>query len=783
MYWIHESVLPRYAEDVVMRQFWQVALAAVVLLVVSGCRAVEVTSRAFRESMGLLRHDAWRIIGPGGGGAQFYPAISPHDSNLVLVGCDMTGSYLSKNGGSGWRMFCLREPARFFVWDPASPNVIYAQTSVLWRSADTGETWELVYPEPSSVAGLAMPGDHGDGWIMTTMGSFETVAALAIDPADSTILYAVMTSSRGNFLRASQDWGKSWTWLANLPSGSKAIYIDPNSPVGDRTLYVIGDTYVVSRVAGNWRQGAPTPGSTVMTQVAAGFSGGSLIIYAISARGLLISRDGGQSWVDSYASMELNAVGTSLNRGQTAYVSYGGLSEGGRTYFGVARTENAGYAWQYPWKEAGVKSPDVDDGWMSARFGPGWPGPPISLGVAPDNPNICYGSDYGRTLRTIDGGATWQAAYTHRLDDGSFTTSGLDVTTSYGVHFDPFDAKRMFISYTDIGLFVSDNGGNGWRSSTGVGVPQEWVNTTYWIEFDPEVQGRIWAVMSGTHDLPRPKMWRSRSPSSYRGGVLRSEDGGRTWRTLTVGMPQTAATHILLDRRSPAGARVLYVAGFGKGVFKSTDGGETWQAKNNGLPSYEPFAWRLAMDREGTLYLIVARRSENSSIGTDQDGALYRSRDAAQSWQKMPLPTGTNGPNGLAIDPDDPRRLYLAAWGRPSGNQAMGGGIFLSTDAGETWRQVLVRDQHTYDVTIDPRDPSLLYACGFESSAWRSADRGESWRRIRGYNFKWGHRVVPDPANIGKIYITTFGGSVWHGPAQGDDSAVEDIVSPQVLRY
>jgi photosystem II stability/assembly factor-like uncharacterized protein len=124
-----------------------------------------------------------------------------------------------------------------------------------------------------------------------------------------------------------------------------------------------------------------------------------------------------------------------------------------------------------------------------------------------------------------------------------------------------------------------------------------------------------------------------------------------------------------------------------------------------------------------------------------------------------------NGPNGLAIDPRDPSRLYLAAWGREAGKEARDGGIFLSTDSGQTWRSVLSKDQHIYDVTIDPRDPKLLYAGGFESSAWRSTDRGETWRRIAGYDFKWGHRVIPDPDDAKKIYVTTFGGSVWHGPA------------------
>ena len=53
-------------------------------------------------------------------------------------------------------------------------------------------------------------------------------------------------------------------------------------------------------------------------------------------------------------------------------------------------------------------------------------------------------------------------------------------------------------------------------------------------------------------------------------------------------------------------------------------------------------------------------------------------------------------------------------------------------------------------------------------SSRRRGDRRIAARRgsgSRGYNFKWGHRVIPDPADAAKIYITTFGGSVWHGPA------------------
>jgi photosystem II stability/assembly factor-like uncharacterized protein len=707
----------------------------------------------------------------------FNPTISPHDPNTVLISCDMTGSYITHDGGRTWRMFSLRGVVNFFVFDPLDAKTIYAHATGLWRSTDGGEQWTLVYPSPSAVKGVKMDSDHSDEQILADPDPLRTIAALAIDPSDSQVLYAAAGTKESPALFISRDYGKSWQKRANLPDLPRRIWVDPHSPPDARTLFLASaHTIAVSSQAGT--HSLPFP--AVVTDTSLGFASGALpTLYATSEKGIFISDDGGANWRNSDLpgdSGKVRAIATSFGHPETAYVSYDHLTLDGESWMGVAKSTNSGADWQLVWKESDVAAKNVKDNWITERFGPAWAENPLSLTVAAQDANLVYGTDLGRTMRTTDGGATWDAVYSRKVDDSGWTSLGLDVTNSYGIHFDPFDSKRQFITYTDIGLFRSEDGGVSWTSST-AGVPREWMNTTYWIVFDPQVRGRMWSVNSYTHDLPRPKMWRHSSVLTYKGGVCISDDGGKNWTKSNTGMDEAASTHILLDPTSPVKARVLYVAGFGRGVYKSSDGGHTWVLKNNGITQEEPFAWRLARSSIGTLYVVIARRSEDGSIGNAGDGALYRSTDGAEHWQRVSLPEGTNGPNGLAIDPQSPDRLYLAAWARATGEHGDGGGIFLSEDGGTSWKQVLDKDRHIYDVTVDPQDSSVLYAAGFESSAWRSADRGLHWSRIPGFNFKWGQRVIPDPLHRDEVYITTFGGSVWHGAVNGQPRP-EDIATP-----
>lgn len=746
------------------------------------------------------RLDRWRVVGPGGGGAQYLPSISPHDPRIVLVTCDMSGAYISENGGEWWRMFNLRGRVRHFAFDPKDAKVIYAATSSLWRSADTGKTWSLVYPAAASVRGVVYAGDDEPwGNLAGPAGGAGPMGGVAVDPEDSRTLYIASS----NLLYVSRNTGQTWEPLGKAPGRVSKMFLDPFSPVENRRLYLIGTNWTGVWDAGQAvNHGAPQ-GTAFIYDASAGFTGGKAVLYVVTdfklrgdtlTGGLLVSHDGGATWetaaqgiVDARTNKDvypaITAVAASARRPSVVYASYKNLAAPGGRYFGVARSADAGRTWSLVWKEFTTPARNLFDAWISADFGPDWPENPLSLGASGTDPDVVYGSDYGRTMRSLDGGKTWYATYSYKQENGAYRTAGLDVTTSYGMHFDPADPKRILMSNGDIGPFVSEDGGATWSSTRKGGIPREWRNTMYWAVFDPGTRGRILAAVSGTHDLPRLKMFRRKSPDTFKGGIVASADGGRTWRASNAGLPDAAMTHILLDPRR--GGRVVYTAAFGHGVYKSGDGGATWTAHNEGLPP-SPFAWRLAEDGKGTLYLVVARRADGIGFGDDKDGMLFRRPDGAAQWERVTLPQGVNGPVGVAVDARNADRLYVAAWGRyrPGyGRAGESGGVWVSSDGGRSWRNTLAADQFIFDVTLSPHDPQTVFAAGFQSSAWRSTDGGENWKRIRGFNFKAAHRVIADPVNKDLIYVTTFGGGVWHGPAAGDPQAVEDIAAPAAVRY
>jgi photosystem II stability/assembly factor-like uncharacterized protein len=749
----------------------------------------------------------WQIIGPGGGGTTYFPTVSPHDSRLVVEHCDMTGGYITRDNGESWRMFNLREAIAAFVFDPADPQMIYAANAALWRSSDTGRSWKMIFPNPARDTVEHLIGDRANYSLTSSDPAYPggDITAVAIgaeskgkngQQGPQSIYLSFQTSghsridaaSVGAVLVSSADGGVTWRRLAVLPK--RVLLLTAN---GSGVIAVSGSTaYRIGADGGVTKLGSI--GTDIRAASVARF-GSEVWIYATSADGkVYLSKNSGLHWKPitpalQQSSGHFEVIAASELHPEFAYAGFRSLQigEGKENLFnGIAKTTDGGQTWKIVFKESNHAAANLRGSWIEqrARQGNGniWFDAPDSLGVAPTNPDVVYATDLFRTYRTLDGGASWQEMNSRELSDGSWTSRGLDITSNYGIQFDPFDSQHLFMDNTDMGLFQSTNGGKSWRGSS-EGVPDNWRNTTYWLAFDPSQRGLLWGAFSGVHDLPHPKMWRGRGFKDYTGGVAVSSDGGKHWQSSGAGIPQDSITHILLDPSSPAGNRMLYACAFGRGVYKSIDNGRNWVQKNDGIAGEEPLAWRITGSQDGSLYLVVSRRNEGFDHSQSGAGALYRSTDKAEHWQRIDLPAGVTGPSGLEIDPRNARRLYLTAWGQMGDIADQNGGVFASDDGGKTWQTLFTEAQHVYDLTIDPRNPDTLYICGSDTAAYRSTDRGAHWSRIRGYDFKQGNRIILDPNDFSQIYITTYGGGVWHGPATGVASPPEADLTPVPIAH
>ena len=277
-----------------------------------------------------------------------------------------------------------------------------------------------------------------------------------------------------SLLYSSADRGATWSRAREFP-GERIVALE----AGPDSLLAVG-TRRVHRLAGStWTEVAALPAG--VTRVSVGLFAGHSILYGTSERGeIQVSEDGGATWrvAQTPTSGRYQAIAAAPGDGRVAYAGFRGMRIGGEgrenTFNGISKTTDGGRTWTIVHQESNRPSKNLLPSWIESRAPEGGQDvffdTPWSLGVAPTDPNICYATDLFRTYRTLDGGATWETVTSVRVGENTWTTRGLDVTTNYGVHFDPFDPRHLVISYTDIGAFHSHDGGASWVSATN-GVP------------------------------------------------------------------------------------------------------------------------------------------------------------------------------------------------------------------------------------------------------------------------------------------------------------------------
>ena len=294
-------------------------------------------------------------------------------------------------------------------------------------------------------------------------------------------------------------------------------------------------------------------------------------------------------------------------------------------------------------------------------------------------------------------------------------------------------------------------------------------NTTYELAFDPETPGTIWAAFADLHDIPNDNVVSGRHyfPRAS-GGVGISTDFGATWRDTSKGLPAKPITSVVVDPRSPRGSRTLYASAFEAGVFRSTDGGKSWTEATSGLgvPGVNVRSCRLVLHRDGTLFCLVTALRKDRPVRRRGPRPVPVQRRRQGLGLDQPV-QATVLAQGLRRGPAGQPGHLPGRVGRGRGDEQ--GGLYKTTDGGRTWDRIARQGGDCFGATVDPRRPDRVYLCinegGEGPGLWLSRDAGRTWRAIEAMPFRNAQRVSFDPRDASIIYVSTFGGSVWRGPA------------------
>ncbi len=623
----------------------------------------------------------WQIAGPNGADIRSI-WVSKSDSMLIFIGTLRSGLYKSINSGHDWEnmenLFANNPERGRLVQDIKQvDDSLYLGTDAgLFKSPDLGETWELIF---SSVSGF--------------------LTSVVIDYRNPATIYisfylggAGAFSNNGIF--KSENYGKTWRQVNDgLVSVNVTNVVmsnhDPNK------LYATTTDGIYKTTDGGesgWIKISNNLPQITFTCIRIDENDPN-VIYAGSFNGVFKSADDGIHWK--------NITGENF---KSRFILPNSICKIGNkllvgTQIGFYITDNDGKSWQE--KNNGLENLCIHS-------------------VFAKNESEFYLGTAEGFYKSSEGGDNWQ-----RLCDG---LNGAGISS---LAIDNLGA--VYIGFENAGIYKSTNRGNSWVA----------MNSDLGSCFVNEIKISSKNTIFMSAVMPFDSLLLE-SPET----VVKSEDSGLTWVRADSGVRDSWVTALALD---PSDSNILF-AGTSDGIFKSVDGGNYWFRSDSGLAEWK-FIGSLAIDPQNS-QTIYAGTSGGSAYRTH---GIYKSTNGGSSWQLFSAGLPTNqfySIDDIVINPIKTSTVY-ACFGRF--------GVYKTKNSGEWWepKNNGIYNTVIYSVVIDPSDTNIVYAAG--EKIFLSTDAGDTWQEIMDgvpENFGFVQEIRVDPNDPRYVYAATYGSGV-----------------------
>ena len=308
--------------------------------------------------------------------------------------------------------------------------------------------------------------------------------------------------------------------------------------------------------------------------------------------------------------------------------------------------------------------------------------------------------------------------------------------------------------------------------------------TAQWESVGPtNIGGRMTSLVC--HPTQPDTIW----AGAAGGGVWKSTDAGRTWAALWHSQSVLNIGSLAIH---PVNPNILY-AGTGEanlsadsyagvGIYRTANGGQTWRlyasSKRTGIPTRIGV---IAIDSHDPSHIRIGGVGYGR-VGP-QDGGLggmYTSRDGGRTWTRETfISTQNYWCHSIVFHPSQQGTIFAAFTAQGARN-----GIWRTTDAGATWTQLTSglpapQEFNRASLVIAPSSPDVIYVQAADNGegvlgVFRSADRGDTWRKISGNHFdkegqmSYGNAIAVHPADPNHVicggvdlHLTTNTGGTW----------------------